>query len=184
MKVVIVGGVAGGATAATRIRRLDEKAQIIIFERSGYVSYANCGLPYYIGEVITDFNALTLQTPKRFASRYRIDVRVQHEVLSIDVFNKRVQVKNLKTNECFFESYDKLLLSPGAKPMTFPSMPIKDSIFTLRTIEDMVKIKKYILQHQVSSAILIGGGFISLEMAENLRLLVFKRQFYKKIVMF
>lgn len=171
MKVVIVGGVAGGATAATRIRRLDEKAQIIIFERSGYVSYANCGLPYYIGEVITDFNTLTLQTPKRFASRYRIDVRVQHEVLSIDVFNKRVQVKNLKTNECFFESYDKLLLSPGAKPMTFPSMPIKDSIFTLRTIEDMVKIKKYILQHQVSSAILIGGGFISLEMAENLRLL-------------
>ena len=116
MKVVIVGGVAGGATAAARIRRLDEQAEIVVFERSGYVSYANCGLPYYIGGVITDPEELTLQTPERFFSRFRISMKVRHEVTAIHPEKKAVSVTNLETGEAFEESYDKLLLSPGAKP--------------------------------------------------------------------
>ena len=116
MKVVIVGGVAGGATAAARIRRLDEKAEIIVFERSGYISYANCGLPYYIGDVITDPEELTLQTPESFFSRFRIIMKVRHEVTAIHPDKKTVSVKNLETGEDFEEPYDKLILSPGAKP--------------------------------------------------------------------
>ncbi|MBR6771090.1 MAG: FAD-dependent oxidoreductase, partial [Lachnospiraceae bacterium] len=116
MKIVIVGGVAGGATAAARIRRLDEQAEIVVFERSGYVSYANCGLPYYIGDVITDKEELTLQTPESFFSRFRVQMRVHHEVMAIYPDRKTVSVKNLNTGESFEESYDKLLLSPGAKP--------------------------------------------------------------------
>ena len=170
MKVVIIGGVAGGATAAARIRRLDEQAEIVVFERSGFVSYANCGLPYYIGGVIEDPEALTLQTPESFFSRFRVTMKVHHEVTAIHPERKAVSVKNLETGELFEESYDKLLLSPGAKP-TQPRLPGlgSEKIFTLRTVEDTFRIKEYIRAKQPKSAVLAGGGFISLELAENLR---------------
>ena len=170
MKVVIIGGVAGGATAAARIRRLDEQAEIVVFERSGYISYANCGLPYYIGGVIEDPEALTLQTPESFFSRFRVTMKVHHEVTAIHPERKAVSVKNLETGELFEESYDKLLLSPGAKP-TQPRLPGlgSEKIFTLRTVEDTFRIKEYIQEKQPKSAVLAGGGFISLELAENLR---------------
>ena len=170
MKVVIVGGVAGGATAAARIRRLDEQAEIVVFERSHYISYANCGLPYYIGGVIEDPAELTLQTPESFFSRFRVDVRVRHEVTAIHPDRKTVSVKNLESGETFEESYDKLLLSPGAKPAQ-PRLPGvgMDKLFTLRTVEDTFRIKTYIENNHPKSAVLAGGGFISLELAENLR---------------
>ena len=170
MKVVIVGGVAGGATAAARIRRLDETAEIVVFERSGYISYANCGLPYYIGGVIQDPEALTLQTPESFFARFRVAMKVRHEVTAIHPERKTVSVKNLSTGEEFEESYDKLLLSPGAKP-TQPRLPGigLDRVFTLRTVEDTFRIKEYVDAHRPKSAVLAGGGFISLELAENLR---------------
>lgn len=170
MKVVIIGGVAGGATAAARIRRLDEQAEIIVFERSGYISYANCGLPYYIGDVIDNPKELTLQTPESFYSRFRVDARVNHEVTAIHPKRKIVSVKNLKTGETFEESYDKLILSPGAKP-TQPRLPGvgMDKLFTLRTVEDTLRIKAYINQNHPQSVILAGGGFIGIELAENLR---------------
>ena len=170
MKVVIVGGVAGGATAAARIRRLDEAAEIAVFERSGYISYANCGLPYYIGGAIRDPEELTLQTPERFSARFRVEVKVRHEVTAIHPERKTVSVQNLATGEEFEESYDKLLLSPGAKP-TQPRLPGigLDRVFTLRTVEDTFRIKEYINVHHPKSAVLAGGGFISLELAENLR---------------
>ena len=170
MKVVIVGGVAGGATAAARIRRLSEQAEIIVFERSGYISYANCGLPYYIGGVIEDPEDLTLQTPESFFSRFRIHMKVRHEVTAIHPNKKTVSVKNLKTGESFEESYDKLLLSPGAKPV-WPNLPGMDSdkLFTLRTVEDTFRIKEFVDQHKPKSAVMVGGGFIGLEVAENLR---------------
>ena len=170
MKVVIVGGVAGGATAAARIRRLDETAEITVFERSGYISYANCGLPYYIGDVITDSEELTLQTPENFFSRFRVNVKVRHEVMGIHPDRKTVSVKNLETGEEFEESYDKLILSPGAKP-TQPRLPGTgiSKLFTLRTVEDTLRIKEHIDRHHPKSAILAGGGFIGLELAENLR---------------
>ena len=117
MKIVIVGGVAGGASAAARIRRLDERAEVVVFERTGFVSYANCGLPYYIGGVITDEGELTLQTPESFWNRFRIDVRVRHEVTAIDTDRKTVTVRELDTGNTYEESYDKLILSPGAKPI-------------------------------------------------------------------
>lgn len=169
MKIVIVGGVAGGATAAARIRRLDEKAEIIVFERSGYISYANCGLPYYIGGTITDPDELTLQTPESFYSRFRIMMKVKHEVIAIHPERKTVSVKNLETDKEFEESYDKLILSPGAKP-TRPQLPGIgiEKLFTLRTVEDTFRIKEYINQNHPKSAILAGGGFIGLELAENL----------------
>ena len=170
MKVVIIGGVAGGATAAARIRRLDEQAEIIVFERSGFISYANCGLPYYIGDIITDQEDLTLQTPQSFYSRFRVKMKVHHEVIAIHPEKKTVSVKNLETGEEFEESYDKLILSPGAKP-TQPEIPGTgiDKIFTLRTVEDTLRIKEYINKNHPKSAVLAGGGFISLELAENLR---------------
>ena len=170
MKVVIVGGVAGGATAAARIRRLNEQAEIVVFERSGYISYANCGLPYYIGGVIEDPEALTLQTPKSFFIRFRIHMKVHHEVTALHPDRKTVCVQNLETGEVFEESYDKLLLSPGAKP-TLPRLSGVDleHVFTLRTVEDTFRIKEYITRNHPRSAILAGGGFISLELAENLR---------------
>lgn len=169
MKVVIVGGVAGGATAAARIRRLDEHAEITVFERSGYISYANCGLPYYIGDVIENSKALTLQTPESFFSRFRIHMKVHHEVTAINTEKKTVSVTNLETNECFEEVYDKLLLSPGAKPVMpdISGLPNK-KVFTLRTVEDTLKIREYINSCMPKSAVMIGGGFIGLEMAENL----------------
>ncbi len=170
MKVIIVGGVAGGATAAARIRRLDEQAEILVFERSGYISYANCGLPYYIGDVITDPEELTLQTPESFFSRFRVTMKVRHEVTAIHPEQKTVSVKNLDTGEEFEEAYDKLLLSPGAKP-TQPRIPGVglDKVFTLRTVEDTFRIKDFIHKNQPKSAVLAGGGFIGLELAENLR---------------
>lgn len=170
MKVVIVGGVAGGATAAARIRRLDEQAQIVVFERSGYISYANCGLPYFIGDVIIDPDDLTLQTPESFWKRFRISMKVHHEVTAIHPERKTVTVHNLKTGEVFQEPYDKLLLSPGAKP-TQPKLPGIgiDKLFTLRTVEDTFRIKEYINQYHPRSVVLAGGGFIGLELAENLR---------------
>jgi len=170
MKVVIVGGVAVGATAAARIRRLDEKAEIVVFERSGYISYANCGLPYYIGDVITDAEELTLQTPESFFARFRVNMNVRHEVTAIHPDRKTVSVKNLETGEEFEESYDKLILSPGAKP-TQPRLPGAelDQVFTLRTVEDTLRIKQYIQEKHPKSAVLAGGGFIGLELAENLR---------------
>ena len=170
MKVIIVGGVAGGATAAARIRRLDEQAEIVVFERSGYISYANCGLPYYIGGIIEDPEDLTLQTPESFFTRFRVNMKVRHEVTAIHPDRKTVAVKNLETGGEFEESYDKLILSPGAKPTT-PPFPGLDSekLFTLRTVEDTFRIKEYIREHQPKSAVLAGGGFIGLELAENLR---------------
>ncbi len=170
MKVVIVGGVAGGATAAARIRRLDEKARIIVFERSGFISYANCGLPYYIGDTITDPGELTLQTPESFFTRFRVEAKVRHEVTAIHPDRKAVSVKNLETGQEFEESYDKLILSPGAKPATprFGGGDI-DKLFTLRTVEDTLRIKEYIRQNRPGSVVLAGGGFISLELAENLK---------------
>lgn len=170
MKVVIIGGVAGGATAAARIRRLDEQAEIIVFERSGYISYANCGLPYYIGDTITDPEALTLQTPESFFSRFQITMKVRHEVTAIHAERNVVSVKNLETGAEFEERYDKLLLSPGANP-SLPPVPGTDidRLFTLRTMEDTFRIKDYINKKNPRSVILAGGGFISLELAENLR---------------
>ena len=170
MKVVIVGGVAGGATAAARIRRLDEQAEIVVFERSGYISYANCGLPYFIGDVITDPEELTLQSPESFWQRFRVHMKVRHEITAIHPDRKTVSVKNLETGERFEESYDKLLLSPGAKP-TQPRLPGVgiSKLFTLRTVEDTFRIKEYINSKRPKSAVLAGGGFIGLELAENLR---------------
>ena len=170
MKVVIVGGVAGGATAAARIRRLDEQARIVVFERSGYISYANCGLPYYIGDVITDPEELTLQTPESFQARFRISMKVRHEVTAIHPDRKTVSVTNLENGTMFEESYDKLILSPGATP-TRPRLPGVgiDKVFTLRTVEDTFRMKEYISKNHPLSAVLAGGGFIGLELAENLR---------------
>ncbi len=170
MKVVIVGGVAGGATAAARIRRLDEQAEIVVFERSGYVSYANCGLPYYIGDVITDPEELTLQTPESFYRRFRVNMKVRHEVTAIHPDEKTVSVRNLETGEEFEENYDKLILAPGAKPAQ-PRLPGvgNDKLFTLRTVEDTFRIKEYINKNHPGSVVLAGGGFIGLELAENLK---------------
>ncbi len=170
MKVVIIGGVAGGATAAARLRRLNETAEIVVFERSGYVSYANCGLPYYIGGVIEEPEALILQTPESFFARFRVDMRVRHEVTAIHPDKKTVSVKALETGEEYEEHYDKLILSPGASP-TQPRLPGVGigKVFTLRTVEDTFRMKDYINAHHPKSVVLAGGGFISLELAENLR---------------
>ena len=170
MKVVIIGGVAGGASAAARLRRLDERAEIIVFERSGFVSYANCGLPYYIGGTIAEKRELTLQTPESFWNRFRIRVKTKHEVLAIDPAAKTVTVKDLSTGKTFMESYDKLVLSPGAMP-TRPPLPGIDSerVFSLRTVEDTLRIHDYVRREKPQSAVLVGGGYIGIEVAENLR---------------
>lgn len=170
MKTVIIGGVAGGASAAARLRRLDESAEIVILERGEYVSFANCGLPYYIGGVITDKNNLTLQTPESFRARFNIDVRVNSEAVKIDPAAKTVTVQNLKNGDSYTESYDNLLLSPGAEPIK-PNIGGIDSdiVFTLRNIPDTLKIKKYIENAKPKSAVVVGGGYIGVEMAENLK---------------
>lgn len=154
MKVVIIGGVAGGASAAARLRRLDEAAEIIIFERSGFISYANCGLPYYIGGTIEDESDLTLQTPQSFWRRFRIDARVRHEVTAIDREKKTVSVLNLETGERLTESYDKLILSPGAVPVR-PKLPGIESkrIQTLRTVEDTLRIRAMAVGLKLKSAL-------------------------------
>lgn len=170
MKTVIIGGVAGGASAAARLRRLDEHAQIIILERGEYVSFANCGLPYYIGGVITDKEDLTLQTPESFKNRFNIDVRINNEAVELEPEKKSVTVKNLKTGEIYTESYDRLILSPGAEPIKPNIDGIQsDIVFTLRNIPDTLKIKEYIDTQNPKSAVVIGGGYIGVEMAENLK---------------
>ena len=169
MKTIIIGGVAGGATAAARLRRLDEKAEIIILERGEYVSFANCGLPYYIGGVITDREDLTLQTPESFKARFNIDVRVLNEAVKVSPDIKTVTVRNLRTGEIYEETYDNLILSMGAEPIR-PNIDGADgsNVFTLRNIPDTLKIKKYIDTAKPRSAVVIGGGYIGVEMAENL----------------
>lgn len=169
MKVVIVGGVAGGASAAARLRRLDEQAEIIVFERTGFVSYANCGLPYYIGGVIEEESALTLQSPKGFWDRFHITVKTSHEVSAIHPEEHTVEVHNLETGEHFIETYDKLILSPGAHPIR-PELPGIDSkrLFCLRTVEDTLRIHSYVQEHKPASAVVVGGGYIGIEAAENL----------------
>ena len=169
VKVIIIGGVAGGASAAARLRRLDEKAEIIMLERSGYISYANCGLPYYIGGVIREKGALSVQTPESFGGRFRIDVRVRNEAVSIDPKEKAVRIRNLETGEEYTETYDKLLLSPGAKAIR-PALPgMEDArIMTLRTMEDTLAIREYLEEKKPKRAVVVGGGFIGLEAAENL----------------
>lgn len=167
-KVLIVGGVAGGASAAARLRRLDENAEIIMFERDGYISFANCGLPYHIGEVIKEREKLLVQTPEAMNKRFNIDVRINSEVTSIDAKNKRVMVKSADRG-LYEESYDYIILSPGAKPIR-PNIPGINSsrIFSLRNIPDTDRIKDYVDNKNIRSAIVIGGGFIGVEMAENL----------------
>ena len=169
-KVIIIGGVAGGASAAARLRRLRENIEITVFERGPFVSFANCGLPYYIGRVIKEEKRLKLMTPKRFLNRFNIDVKVDHEVKNIDKINKKVNVVDLKNGNELKLDYDYLILSPGATPIVPSFEGIKDvPIFTVRNIPDSNKIKQYIESNDVKHATIIGGGFIGLEMAENLR---------------
>lgn len=168
MKHIIVGGVAGGATAAARIRRADEQAEIILFEKGKYISYANCGLPYYIGGAITEREKLFVQTPASFGGRFNIDVRVENEVVGIDTIAKRVEVRRAD-GSTYAESFDKLLLSPGATPVRPPLEGIdSEGVFTLRNVDDTDRVKSYIASHKIKSAVIVGAGFIGLEMAENL----------------
>ncbi|MEE1218647.1 MAG: FAD-dependent oxidoreductase [Ruminococcus sp.] len=169
MKTVIIGGVAGGATAATRLRRLDEKMEIVILERGEFVSFANCGLPYYISGTIQDKDELTLQTPESFKDRYNIDVRVLNNAISINPDDKNVLVEDLRTNTKYLLPYDKLILSPGAKPVK-PNIEGIDNrnVFTLRNIPDTIAIKNFIKENKPKNAVIIGGGYIGLEMMENL----------------
>ena len=169
MKYLIVGGVAGGATAAARIRRLTEDAEIVIFDKGEYISYANCGLPYYIGGVIEERDRLFVQTPESFGRRFNIDVRTNNEVTAIDTAAKQVRVRTADGKQ-YRESYDKLLLSPGASPVVPPLNGIdSEGIFTLRNVSDTDRIKEYMTSHRVKRAVIVGGGFIGLEMAENLK---------------
>ena len=168
-KYLIVGGVAGGATAAARIRRLTEDAEIILFEKGAYISYANCGLPYYIGGVIEERDRLFVQTPEAFGKRFNIDVRTRSEVIAIHPEKKQVTVRSSEGKE-YTENYDKLLLSPGASPVVPPLPGIQsEGIFTLRNVDDTDRIKAYMTAHQVRRTVIVGGGFIGLEMAENLK---------------
>lgn len=169
MRYIIVGGVAGGASTAARLRRLDEHAEIVLFEKGTYISYANCGLPYYIGDVITDRDQLFVQTAASFKDRFNIDARVMQEVTEIFPDAKKVQIKNLKTGELYDMSYDKLVLSPGAEPIRPPLDGIdSEGIFTLRNVPDTDRIKAYTNRFPNGKAVVIGAGFIGLEMAENL----------------
>ena len=170
-KILIIGGVAGGATAAARLRRLDETSEIIMFEKGPYISYANCGLPYHIGNVIKERSSLLLQTPEAMSSKYNVDVRIESEVISINRENKTVDVKNLKIGEIYTESYDVLIISTGSSPLKPPIGGIDSpGIFTLWTVPDTDAIKKFIIEKKPKNAVVIGGGFIGLEVAENLHL--------------
>ncbi|MCL1975351.1 MAG: FAD-dependent oxidoreductase [Firmicutes bacterium] len=170
IKILIVGGVAGGATAAARLRRLDEHSEIILFEKGEHISFANCGLPYYIGKTIERRKNLLLQTPPGFSTRYKVDVRVRHEVLALDCSTKVVSVKNWQSGEIYNEKYDKLILSPGALPFKPPIEGMDDErVFTLRNMTDADIIKDYFQKNSPKSAVIVGGGFIGVEMAENLR---------------
>ena len=168
MKYLIVGAVAGGASTAARLRRMNEHATIIIFEKGEYISYANCGLPYYIGDVIKDRNKLFVQTASSFNARFNIDVRTTTEVTAIDPVKKTVTAVKQATGEVYIETYDKLILSPGAEPLRPPLPGINsEGIFTLRNVNDTDYIKSYIQHNQVKKVLVIGAGFIGLEMAEN-----------------
>ena len=167
MKYIIVGGVAGGASFACRLRRLDEFAEIKIYEKTKFVSYANCGLPYYISGVIQNKESLTLQTPQSLKARFNIDVFVSHEVIQIDKDNKRVLIKDLNNGTQFYENYDKLILSPGSEAIKLTNN--SERIFELKTVEDSYKIKEFVIKKEPKKAIIIGGGFIGLEIAENLK---------------
>lgn len=169
MKYIVIGAVAGGASTAARLRRMDEKAEIVIFEKGEYISYANCGLPYYIGDVIKDRNKLFVQTAAAFNQRFNIDVRISTEVTAIDPAGKKVSATNLITGETYEELYDKLVLSPGAEPIRPPLPGINlPGIFTLRNVTDTDYIKNYVTERASGKAVVIGAGFIGLEMAENL----------------
>ncbi len=169
MKVVIIGGVAGGASAATRLRRLNEHMNIVLFEKGEYISFANCGLPYYVGEIIRKKEQLVVQTPEAMKLRFNIDVRVFSEVIAIDAEKKELNIHDLKNGTCYKESYDTLILSPGATPIK-PSIPglDGDNVFTLRNIPDTYAIKDFIDHRKPKRAIVVGGGFIGIELAENL----------------
>lgn len=169
MRIIVVGGVASGASFASRHRRLNENDEIIIYEKSNYISYANCGLPYFIGEVITNKNNLTLQSPELFLKRFNILVKVNHEVINIDKEKKEIEVLDRKNNIKFIDKYDKLILATGAKAIK-PNLPgiELENILTLRNVEDTFKIKDFISHNNVESVAIIGGGFIGVEMAENL----------------
>ena len=167
MKYIIVGGVAGGASFACRLRRLDEFAEIKIYEKTKFVSYANCGLPYYISGVIQNKESLTLQTPQSLKARFNIDVFVSHEVIQIDKDNKRVLIKDLNNGTQFYENYDKLILSPGSEAIKLANN--SERIFELKTVEDSYRIKEFVIKKEPKKAIIIGGGFIGLEIAENLK---------------
>ena len=172
MKYVIIGAVAGGASTAARLRRNDEHAEIVIFEKGEYISYANCGLPYYIGDVITNRNALFVQTATSFNKRFNIDVRTLTEITEINRSSKTVRARNQTTGEVYDESYDKLVLSPGAEPVRPPLPGISGKgIFTLRNVADTDFIKAYVQKEETKKAVVIGAGFIGLEMAENLHFL-------------
>ena len=168
-RILIVGGVAGGASCAARLRRLSEEVEITIFERGPYVSFANCGLPYYVGDVITDERDLLVATPQLFRSRFNIDVRVQSDVQTIDRERCEIEVRNIQTGKVYREGYDVLVLAPGALPIR-PPLPGVDlpGIHTLRTIPDSRQIREWIVEREVKRAIVVGGGFIGLEMVENL----------------
>ena len=169
MKVVVVGGVAGGASAAARLRRLDEKAEIIILERGKYISFANCGLPYYIGEVIKKQDNLVVQSPEDMKKRFNIDVRILNEVKNIDIEKKQVEIYDIKNKKSYRESYDKLILSPGAVPIKPPIKGFDSSnVFTLKDIPDTLTIKNFVDEHNPKSAVVVGAGFIGMELVENL----------------
>lgn len=169
MKVVIIGGVAGGASAAARLRRLDERAEIVMLERTGYVSYANCGLPYYVGGVIAERSALALQTPESFRRRFNIDVRVNSEVTAINREAKTVTVREVETGRVYEEPYDRLVLSPGAQPVVPAGVSLgSPRVFTLRTVEDALALRAFVEERAPRRALVVGGGFIGIEAAENL----------------
>jgi len=169
-KVIIVGGVAGGASAAARLRRLDEDIDIIMFEKGEYISFANYGLPYYIGDTITDREKLIVQTVESMSTRFNMDIRNLSEVVKIDRENKKVTIKDYRSDDSYEESYDVLVLSPGASPIKPPITGIDkcDNLFTLRNIPDTDKIKGYVDDIRPKRAVVVGGGFIGLEMTENL----------------
>ena len=168
-RILIVGGVAGGASCAARARRLSEDVEIVMFERGPYVSFANCGLPYYVGDVITNERDLLVATPKLFRSRFNIEVRVDSEVLAIDRQKREIEVRDARTGDPYRERYDVLVLAPGASPVR-PPLPGIDlpGIHTLRTIPDSRQVREWVVERGVKQAVVVGGGFIGLEMAENL----------------
>lgn len=169
-KIVIIGGVAGGATAATRLRRLSEEDEIVLFEKGPYISFANCGLPYHVGKVIKEREDLLLQTPEGMSAQYNLDIRVLSEVLEVHPEDHKVIVKNQETGETYEENFDKLIISTGAKAIIpqIPGLSNAKNVFTLRNIPDMDKIKAHISKFNIKTATVIGGGFIGLEMMENL----------------